>query len=67
MANNRNKSQIRFLWANVVVIAIFYAAMIAFSVWNGRRIGFEEVKLFWPIHIMLALNIFGIFGPTKWR
>jgi len=52
------------IWANLIVLLITYASIIAFALWDGRKITFSDVMFFWPIHLMLLINLFGIFGPA---
>ncbi len=55
------------LWANLILVLISYTAIVAYALWGGRRIMLEDVMSFWPLHLMLALNLFGIFGPAEKR
>lgn len=54
-------------WANVAFIVILYGIFGAVVLKTQGRITGADIGLIWPIHLMLALNLLAIFGPTKRR
>ncbi len=65
MARKLRFSRRPVLWANLAVILFVYMALVAFARWDGRAITVEDVLFFWPVHLLLAINLLSIFGPNK--
>lgn len=49
-------------WATVIMLLVAYAALVVFAFRSGRAITLDDVMMFWPAHLILAINLFGIFG-----
>jgi len=49
-------------WATVIMLLAAYAALVVFAFRSGRTITLDDVMMFWPTHLILAINLFGIFG-----
>lgn len=54
-------------FANVALILIIYVVLGALALSIRGRITGQDVGMIWPIHLILAVNLLAIFGPSKPR
>jgi hypothetical protein len=54
-------------WANVIFIILVYGLFGALAFVMGRTITWQEAGAIWPLHVILAINLLGIFGPRPPR
>jgi len=54
-------------WANLAFILILYGVLGAVVLSTQGRITSRDVLLIWPLHVIFAINVLAVLGPTRRR
>lgn len=54
-------------FANTLLIIVIYVVLGAIVISTRGRITGDDVAMIWPLHIIFAINLLAIFGPSKPR